>query len=216
MNKKTLAKIAVLTATVLSLIAILAAEAIVSGRSDGYVHSEVTDLPNCDTALVLGCSPVLSDGRENLFFRYRIEMAHELYRSGKIHTLIVSGDNHSVDYDESTAMKEALVELGVPQERIFCDYAGFSTLDSVVRAKEIFGQDEFVVVSQEFHNRRAVFIGRSKGLTIHGINAKEVVMRHSIKTKIREKLARVKTVLDIWVFGREPRFLGERIEIQNT
>ncbi len=215
-RKKTLVALAGLSAAISCLVAIVIAEAVISSSSDGFIYDEVSLLPDCDTALVLGCSRCLNDGRPNLFFKYRIEKAYELYASGKVRTLIVSGDNHTVEYDEPTAMKDALMGLGVPEKSIFCDYAGFSTLDSVVRAKEIFGREELIVVSQEFHNRRAVFIGRNKGISIYGINAKEVGLRHALKTKAREELAKVKTVLDVWLLRREPKFLGEKIEIKNT
>ena len=214
-RRSTLAIVSVFI-VITSLLAIVIAEGVISSSSADFVYAEVVEIPHCETALVLGCSRYLSNGQENLYFKYRIEKAYELYRLGKVQCLIVSGDNHSAQYDEPTDMKEALVELGIPQDRIFCDYAGFSTLDSVVRAKEIFGQKELIVVSQEFHNRRAIFIGRNRGMTLYGINAEEVKLRHAVKTKAREKLAKVKTLIDIWLLRRDPKFLGEKIEIRNT
>ena len=204
---------AALVASICSLGLILLAESVISQQSSNAMFDEVERVPEREAALVLGCSQYLSDGRANLFFKYRIEKAHELYAAGKVRFLIVSGDNHRSDYDEPTDMKQALVRLGVPEERIFCDYAGFSTLDSVVRAKEIFGQERLIVVSQAFHNRRAIFIGRSKGMALLGVNARDVSAYFGLKTRLREQLAKVKTVLDVWLLGREPRFLGPKIEL---
>lgn len=125
----------------------------------------------------------------------------------------MSGDNSRSDYDESSDMKEALVQLGIPDERIFCDYAGFSTLDSVVRAKKVFLQQSMLVVSQDFHVRRAIYIGQGHGIDLVGYAAKDVEGRAGSRTRIREALARFKAVLDVEVFSRGPKFLGDTIEI---
>jgi len=110
-------------------------------------------------------------------------------------------------------MKASLMEVGVPSERIYCDYAGFRTLDSVVRAREVFGQTEITVVSQEFHNRRAIFIARHRGLDAIGFNAADVDARDSFKTSCREQLARVNTLLDMFLFSRQPKFLGPKVTL---
>lgn len=213
-KKKTKALVSALALIALSsLAAVLLARMIINERSQGFLHDAADTIPSCDVALVLGCSRYLENGRDNLFFKYRIASAAELYHAGKVEFLLVSGDNHVEAYDEPTDMKQALIELRVPANKIVCDYAGFSTLDSVVRAKEIFGQKEIIVVSQEFHNRRAIFIGRSKGVDIYGYNATNVSGHGSFRTMIREELARVKTVLDIWLLNRSPRYLGESILI---
>jgi len=201
------------TSGMLSISAILFSRTVFLQQSTAFVHDDVAELPACKTGLVLGCSKFTPNGRLNLYFKYRIQKAAELYKAGKVKHLIVSGDNHKDTYDEPTDMKNALVELGVPQERIICDFAGFSTLDSVVRADKIFGQKRLIVVSQDFHNKRAVFIGRSKGMELYGLNAKSVYVSYSRMTLLREALARVKTLLDVWVIHRKPRFLGEAIQI---
>jgi len=125
----------------------------------------------------------------------------------------VSGDNSRKTYDEPADMKRALVRLGVPEDRIVCDYAGFSTLDSVVRAREVFLEEALIVVSQEFHVRRAIYIGKARGVDLIGFAARDVPRRHGIQTELRESLARFKAVLDVSLLGRRPRFLGEPIEI---
>ena len=109
-------------------------------------------------------------------------------------------------------MTLALIEKGVPANVIYLDYAGFRTLDSMIRAKEIFGQNEFIVVSQEFHNQRAVYIARQNGINAYGYNAKDVNKQAGLKTNIREYFARAKVFIDDW-FGVNPKFLGEKIEV---
>lgn len=201
------------TGGLLSASAIIIARAVVLKESAPYVHDDVASLPYCKTGLVLGCSKYTPNGRLNLYFRYRVQKAAELFKADKVQYLIVSGDNHKDTYDEPTDMKNALVELGIPENRIYCDYAGFSTLDSVVRADKIFGQKELIVVSQDFHNQRAVFIGRTKGMELYGLNAKSVYVTYSRMTLVREALARVKTLLDVSILQRKPRFLGEPVQV---
>lgn len=171
----------------------------------------VEALPEAPVAVVLGTAPRLADGRVNLFFRPRLEAAVRLFKAGKVKALIVSGDNGSKDYDEPTEMKGVLIELGVPEGKIVCDFAGFRTLDSMVRAKEVFGQSRFIVVSQRFHNERAVYLARASGIEAWGLNAKDVPVALSLKTFLREKLACVKAVLDVNVFHTQPKFLGEKV-----
>lgn len=175
---------------------------------------EIEGLPDAPVAVVLGAAPRLANGRVNLFFRPRLEAAARLFKAGKVKALIVSGDNGSEDYDEPTEMKRVLIELGVPEGRVVCDYAGFRTLDSMVRAKEVFGQSRFIVVSQRFHNERAVYLARAFGIEAWGLNAKDVPVALSVKTFLREKLACVKAVLDVNVLHTQPKFLGEKVAVQ--
>lgn len=172
------------------------------------------EAPKRRAAVVLGCAKRLRNGRGNLFFKARIKTAAELWQAGRVEALIVSGDNHVKGYDEPSDMKSALVAAGVPEDRIVCDYAGFRTLDSVIRAKTIFGLDSFLVVSQDFHVRRAVFLGRCRGLDVHGVVAPLPAVGHRIRTRnaLREALARTVAVLDILVF-RRPRFAGPPVPL---
>ena len=113
---------------------------------------------NTEVALVLGTAKILENGKVNLFFKYRIQKAVELYDSGKIKFFVVSGDNGSKEYDEPRLMKNELIKAGIPATRIFCDYAGFSTIDSVLRMKLIFQQTTFYIISQKFHVDRALLL----------------------------------------------------------
>lgn len=177
------------------------------------VHIRAEEVPQRRVGLVLGCAPTLSSGRPNLFFNHRIATAADLFHAGKVDHLLVSGDNHRTDYDEPTAMRDALVARGVPPDRIVLDYAGFSTLDSVVRAKHVFGQRELCIVSQRDHAMRAVFIARAHGVSAVALAAPDVGFLFGIRTRVRESLARVRTVLDVTVLRREPRFYGPPVSI---
>jgi len=196
-----------------SVVFMLYAKWRVARVSEGRMFTKVEAIPVRKTGLVLGCARLLANGRENAYFRYRINAAVELYEAGKVSYLLVSGDNSRPGYNESLDMKQALIEAGVPGERIVCDFAGFSTLDSVVRAKKVFGQAELTVVSQDFHVRRAVYIGEHFGVDVVGYAAKNVRHRLGMRTRAREVAARCKTLLDVHVLGRRPRYLGEPVAI---
>ncbi len=184
---------------------------VINRASDGRVFndSSLDKVPHSRAAVVLGCRKVLPSGSKNLYFTRRIAAAATLYKADKVDCLIVSGDNHIKEYDEASDMKDSLVEAGVPADRIVCDYAGFRTLDSVVRAKQVFGLDSFIVVSQEDHVRRAVFTARGFGCDAYGFAAQSVNGRFSIRTRIREQFAKVAAVLDV-ILRRKPKFLGSR------
>jgi SanA protein len=176
------------------------------------VYSSVDAIPSNKVGLVLGTSKFNRNGYVNYYYKYRIDAALALYKAGKVTTFIVSGDNGNKEYDEPTQMKEDLIAGGVPEASIYLDYAGFRTLDSIVRASKIFGQKEFTIISQKFHNERAIFLAESYGLKAIAYNAKDVNIKYGFKTHIREKFARVKMLLDI-TFGVQPKFLGEEIVI---
>jgi SanA protein len=148
-----------------------------------------------------------------LHFKARMEAAAYLYKNGKVKHLLVSGDNGIKQYDEPTNMKEALMELDVPENAITLDYAGFRTLDSVVRAKEVFGQNKLTIVTDEFHSHRSVFLAKYAGVDAVGFCSKKVPFKYSPNTYMREYFARVKAVLDLFI-GKQPKFLGPRVEIK--
>lgn len=179
------------------------------GRSVGTV----AELPVAKVCLVLGTSKYLSSGRENLFYKFRIEAARQVYEAGKCSVIVVSGDNRREDYNEPEDMRQSLVERGVPANRIHCDYAGGRTLDSVVRFKHIFGQTTGILISQQFHNARAIYIGKGHGVELTGFNAQEVGAYGGFRTKVREVLSRVRAVADVEVLGSEPRHYGEPVRL---
>lgn len=181
-------------------------------NTEDFLSSHIADIPAAKTALLLGTSKTLDNGQPNAYFYNRILAAAELYRSGKIQYLIVSGDNSRKDYNEPEDMQKALMKRGVPEDRIFLDFAGFRTLDSVVRAKEIFSQHKIIIVSQQFHNERAVFLAQQNGMEAYGFNAEDVNQYAGFKTNMREYLAKTKAYLDL-ITGVEPKFGGKKIQI---
>ena len=197
-------------AAVLFVAALVLATRRISAEAAPYVTSRVADLPKVRVGLVLGCSPKTRDGRSNLFFQRRIVAATELFRAGRVEYLLLSGDNSRPDYDEPTAMRQALIEAGVPAARLVLDHAGFRTLDSVVRAKRVFGQAEVIVVSQHFHNERAVYLARASGLRAFGFDAQDVGGPEAVRMALREAISRLFAMLDARVLHTQPRFLGPR------
>ncbi len=182
--------------------------------TEDYVTSSINKLPNEKVGLVLGTSKSLKNGNKNPYFFYRIEAAEELFKSGKIDYIIVSGDNSSQYYNEPEDMQTELIARGIPKTKIFLDFAGLRTLDSVVRAKEIFGQNSYLIISQRFHNERAVFLAQKKGIEAYGYNAKDVNKKAGFKTNLREYFARVKVFWDLF-FGVDPKFSGSKVVIPN-
>ena len=180
--------------------------------TDDYVTSNPEKLPSEKVGLVLGTSKTLKNGNENPYFFYRIDAAEELFKAGKIEYIIVSGDNSTENYNEPEDMQNALMARGIPKTKIFLDFAGLRTLDSVVRAKEIFGQQSFIIISQRFHNERAVYLAQKKGIEAYGFNAKDVNKTAGFKTNLREYFARVKVFWDL-LFGVDPKFGGSKVVI---
>lgn len=182
-------------------------------ESSAFLSYRIADVPEAKTALLLGTGKTLSNGMPNAYFYNRIQAAIDLYKSGKIKYIIVSGDNSSKDYNEPEDMQLTLMKYGIPKDKIVMDHAGFRTLDSVVRAKEIFGQNKLVIISQKFHNERAVFLAKENGMEAFGFNAADVNKYAGLKTNLREYLAKAKVYWDL-LFGVQPKFGGEKIEIK--
>jgi SanA protein len=180
--------------------------------TDSRVFNDSNALPNNDVALVLG-TPSRVGGAVNPHFAARMEAAAHLYRTGKVRHLLVSGDNHTRGYDEPTDMKEALVKLGVAEPAITMDYAGFRTLDSVVRAKEVFGLSRLTIITDNFHVNRALFLCLHYGINAVAYSSEKVPFGFSANSRFREVGARVKALMDVYLLNTKPRFLGEKIEI---
>lgn len=184
----------------------------INSFSEQYIFNSTDSLPECKTAVLLGTSKFMRNGTKNYFFYNRIKAAETLLKSGKAKYIIISGDNSLSYYNEPEDMKKELIKAGIPDSVIYLDYAGFRTFDSMIRAKEVFGQTKFIVVSQEFHNERAVFIARKYNIEAYGYNAEDVDAYSGLKTKIRELFARVKVFVDVYT-NKKPKFLGEKINI---
>ncbi len=189
---------------------VLAANVWVIESTSSGIFTSYTDIPSNPVGLVLGTSSRRANGRPNPYFHSRMQAAAELYRLGKIGHIIVSGDNRTRYYNEPLAMKKALIELGVPERAITLDYAGLRTLDSVVRSKEIFGQDQITIITQPFHSYRALFISRFYHIEAVALVAPEPSNEPVVSMHVREYLARAKAILDLYVFKLGPKHLGEK------
>jgi SanA protein len=185
------------------------AEWTVQRASAGRIFESGAGLPPADVALVLGSSRTLADGRTNYFYATRLDVAAGLFRTGTVRGIIVSGDNSRTDYSEPDDMKADLVARGVPERFITCDYAGFSTLDSMRRVSRVFGQTRVIVVSQRFHLERALYLARADGLDAVGCVAAEAPRWWQVRGRLREVFARGKAVLDV-ALDRGPKYLGPR------
>ncbi len=205
----------------LALIAVAGATvgpwALIEAASRGRIYYHLDDLPSAKAGLVLGASRLVRNYVGNPFFSHRIEAAAALFKAGKVEYLIVSGSQAGGGrprggYDEPADMRGALIAAGVPAERIYRDYAGFRTLDSIVRAHEIFGQQRVIVVSQPFHLSRALFLASWRGLDDVGFAAADVPLRFGVRTYLREVAARGAAILDL-LLGVEPRYLGAPVRL---
>lgn len=215
LSRKTIYRVGIIACGGILLCAITAAYCYVAVEQSttDALHSEVGEVPTNRVGLLLGTSKFLSDGRSNLYFRYRIDAAASLYHAGKISRIIISGDNGTVSYNEPLDMKNELLARGIPDSAMYLDYAGFRTYDSVLRANAIFGQQGFTIISQRFHAARAVYIARRLGLNTVGFCAQDVDAYNGFKTRVREVFARMGVYVD-FIINRSPRFLGEKIEVR--
>ncbi|HYG15360.1 MAG TPA: ElyC/SanA/YdcF family protein [Bacteroidia bacterium] len=213
--KRTLKRLFIigLTGLVISIAALLWANRHVKQHSAGNIYTHTDSIPATNVGLLLGTVKNQQNGQINLYFKYRIEAAAALFKAGKIKHILVSGDNHVKGYDEPEDMRQALIAAGVPDSCITLDYAGFRTLDSVIRCWKVFGQSKFTIISQNFHNERAVFLARHYGLEVAGYNATDVNQHYGLRTRIREYFARVKAALDVYILNKQPKFLGKKEEI---
>ena len=194
-------------------LAVIFSNLIVNQNAKEKVFTSTNAIAKNKVGLLLGTSKILMNGQQNLYFVYRVNAAVKLFKSGKIEYIIISGDNRTKNNNEPQDFKDELLKKGIPANKIFLDYAGFRTLDSVVRLKEIFGQTSVTLISQEFHNERAIYLAEYFGIKAIGFNAKDVTNRLGFKTQVREYFARVKVFVDI-VFNVQPKFLGDKIEIK--
>ena len=185
----------------------------VSYQAEDYIYDSVEDIPKNKVGLLLGTIKFLSNGNVNLYYTYRINATVALYNAKKIDFILISGDNGNKNYDEPTTFKKDLIAKGIPEDNIFLDYAGFRTLDSVIRAKKVFGQDAITIISQQFHNERALYLAKHNDIKAVAYNAKDVSGRYGIKVQLREYLARAKASIDL-LFNVAPKFLGDKIDIK--
>lgn len=185
---------------------------IIAKSAEDKTFYSLKDIPKNKVGLILGAGKYTSNGNINLYYKFRVEAAVQLFEANKIEYILVSGDNSRKGYDEPSMFKEDLIKKGIPENKIFLDYAGFRTLDSVIRAKEIFGQTELTIISQRFHCQRAVYLANSYGIEAIGYNARYHKKAQFFNKPMREYLARSKAVLDV-ITNKKPKFLGNPIAI---
>jgi SanA protein len=194
---------------------LLGSNLIIIISSQKYLYNNKDEVPPHRVALVLGTSRYLHSGELNPWFANRIEAAAKLYHAGKIDYIILSGDNRTRYYNEPEQMRREIVRYEVPDSILYLDYAGLRTLDSMVRSRAIFGQDSLIVISQKFHNQRAVFLARRHGVKAIGFNADDPVNHSTVRVLVREVFARVKVFVDL-ATRKQPRFLGDEIPLGAT
>jgi len=181
---------------------------------DTKIYKDIKNVPKKKAALLLGTAKYVKKGKQNYFYTYRIKAAVELWKAKKVDAIVVSGDNSTKYYDETTTMFKDLVKKGVPPEYIAKDHAGFRTFDSVIRAKEIFDLDDYIIISQEFHLKRALYIAKEKGQKAIGFAAHDIKGTNAAKRmEAREFLAGIKAFLDVNVLDTKPKFIGEKIKV---
>lgn len=169
---------------------------------------ELDEIPKeYSTALILGTNTRLANGRRNAFHYYRVEAIIDLFENWKIQNVLVSWDNWRVEYNEPEAIQADLVEYWIPADIIELDYAGFRTLDSIVRSRTAFNEDKIIIVSQEFHIERALTIANHFDIDAIWYVAKDVSIDVAPRVYIREVLARVKMMLDLFFLQTQPKFL---------
>ena len=188
--------------TIVCLALLLVCNKIVVNNADGKAFSDINSIKYNKVGLLLGTTPQARITKvKNYFFIYRIDAAEQLYRAGKIEKILISGDENSLDgINEPECMRDSLVARGVPASDIILDGKGYRTICSVVNAYKVFGLKSFTIISQEFHNERALYQAEDLGLDVENLqafNAKMPKSRRAYLTTIREYFARVKLFLDL-------------------
>jgi SanA protein len=192
------------------LIFIFLNDMMMAEKAKEKLYSSVKEVPSKNALLLLGTAKYMVGGGKNYFYTYRIQAALSLWKAKKVKAIVVSGDNGTKHYDETTTMFNDLVRAGIPARYITKDYAGFRTLDSVVRAESIFDLKDYIIISQKFHLERALYIAHAKGQKAIGFIAKDIAgTKAAYKMKAREYLARAKAFLDLYVLNTQPKFLGK-------
>ena len=198
---------------ILLLTILIFSSSLTADENDYKIYTNIKEIPAKKAALVLGTAKYVKKGKQNYFYTYRIKAAAQLWKAKKVKAIVVSGDK-SKYYDEVTTMYKDLIKQGVPSKYITKDFAGYRTFDSIVRAKEIFSLDDYIIVSQKFHLERALYIAKGKAQKAIGFAAKSIEgTLASKKMEEREKLAMIKAYLDLNMLNTKPKVLGEKVKV---
>ncbi|PHM37837.1 outer membrane permeability protein SanA [Xenorhabdus innexi] len=178
----------------------------ISWKTAPYIFDDLRQLPEREVGMVLGTSKYYKTGAYNQYYFYRIQGAVNAYNSEKVKYLLLSGDNAQHSYNEPNTMRRDLIKAGIPASRIVMDFAGFRTLDSVVRTRKVFDTNDFTIITQRFHCERALFIAMHMGIEAqcYAVSSPKNMMT----VRFREVLARLGAWADLYILKREPRFLG--------
>ena len=204
--------LALFVAVTIILFIVLLCNKAIENASSGKLYDKTELIPYNKVCILLGTAKYIANGRQNPYYDYRIIAAANLLKSGKCRYIIISGDNGRSDYNEPEDMRKDLIETGIDSTIIFLDYAGFRTFDSMIRLRDVFGQKEVTVISQPFHNQRAIYIASQEGISAIGFNAADVSKKFGFKIMLREKFARVKVFIDL-ISRKKPKFLGKKINL---
>jgi SanA protein len=200
--------------TLIILLVVVIPNILIPQITRGKTYNITKNIPHNRVGVLLGTSKYTTKGNYNKYYKYRILAAVELYKAGKIDFILISGDNGQKEYNEPVTIKKDLLKAGIPEDKIFLDYAGFRTWDSMIRAKKIFGQAKFTVISQKFHNERAIYIGKKNNINVIGFNAKDISSgKIKNRMRLREIFARTKLFIDI-LSNKQPKYLGDTIIIK--
>ncbi|MBD2811570.1 outer membrane permeability protein SanA [Xenorhabdus sp. Vera] len=183
----------------------------ISWKTAPYIFDDLRQLPERDVGMVLGTSKYYKRGTYNQYYFYRIQGAVNAYNSGKIKYLLLSGDNAQHNYNEPITMRKDLLKAGIPASSIVMDFAGFRTLDSIVRTRKVFDTDDFTIITQRFHCERALFIAMHFGIEAQCYAVPSP--KNMMTIRLREVLARLGALTDLYILKREPRFLGPLMPI---
>ena len=183
---------------------------LVTWIASGRIYDDVKDIPHNKYALLLATSPITPGGAHNFYFDNRIKATEELYKAGKVDYIIASGGDYTNDHkfgcDEPAAIRDSLVARGIPEDRIILDYDGTRTLNSIIKAKQVYKLDSVTLISQKYHNERAIYLSDKNGIYAIGYNAAPShIRRNRIKNTVREIFARPKMFLD-FVLIDSPEF----------
>ena len=186
----------------------------ISKQAEPNLYNTINKVPAKKSALVLGTAKYMVGGGKNYFYTYRIRAAVNLFKAGKVKAIVVSGDNSTKYYNETSKMQKDLIKAGIPSRYITLDPLGVRTLDSVVRAEAIFDLKDYIIVSQKFHLERALFIAKAKGQKVIGFTAKDIPgTKAAYRMKAREYLARAKAFLDVYILHTTPKFDGKKEKV---
>lgn len=211
-----IAVIVLLCLVVVVTVSVISINAYVKGVGADYLltSEEAAALTDVDCILVLGCQ-VKDDGTPSDMLRDRLMRGIEVYNLGAAPKLLMSGDHGREEYDEVGTMKQYAIEAGIASEDIFMDHAGFSTYESVYRAKEIFQADKIIIVTQEYHLYRALYIAKQLGVEAYGVAADYHTYAGQSMRDFREVLARCKDFVSV-IFKPEPTYMGEAIPVSGN